>query len=940
MSTALIPCGHGCYGSTRSSCRRRRPALAWVRGRGLFVTLVLILTAGQAGAVDFPGPRSFALSAPGRSVLPVRQPGQATDDLLVGMSTGQLALYRYSPVSNSLELRQQLMLGGSLGMLTAWAGLPLTERGVVVAGANPDRATFVRVRSTYPYLEVAAAVDLDEDPGSVAWFGDLGAGQGRLAVSLPGLDAIAVLAADPAWRVVASLAVGDQPSSLAGADLDGDGIRELVAAERGVLSGDLAIVGVAAGGALTLRFATIPGLTAGLVAAVDEDGDGTDELVVTDRDQARAVVVEAAGDVFVVRQDLSLSLPVGALHVWAPAGGAAALVAANPARGAVEFVSRAPGGWVRHGSYFPGCLPVGCATAEVNGDGLPDLVTVGGDGQVLSLMFARSDTAFWGLPSLALDSEPGDLVHGDFDGDGRVDVLVAPALGHELSLFAAGDGGVSGTSVVQPLAFAPGKMVALDLDADAPSELAVLDVIAGDVVILDRDGAGAFAEAGRLPVGAFPTFLAAGDIDGDGFTDLLALHADPGSVQLFFGAGGTSFSGPVTLTYDIGTLRAALIDLNADGLLDIVGVDGSSRVWWRVNQGGRSFGPGLWLHAGTGAALLATGDLDGDGDLDVVVGCRIDHSLLAYENAGAGALVRRTGSTMLESEPFGVSIADLDQDGSGDVVVNLRDQDRLDIYLSVIPWNQLFSLSLPGTPDVQAFDIVDVDRDGVQDLVALDGALRLGVVHRNVDPTNVAVEPGGLALDCRPDGALAVRIEPGTSGPWELAARGDDGWRSLVSGGQSASGALRAEGQAWFLDLGPQDLAAWGPIRALRLTVEGPAGDSGPRVAAVPVACSGDLGGDVPGGDRPAWRGSPWPNPGNPSVSARFYVPRDGAVFAAVCDLAGRRVAVLQDGLLAMGEHEVRWDGQADGGRAAAGAYVLVIEAPGGRLTRKLLLLK
>jgi flagellar hook assembly protein FlgD len=75
-------------------------------------------------------------------------------------------------------------------------------------------------------------------------------------------------------------------------------------------------------------------------------------------------------------------------------------------------------------------------------------------------------------------------------------------------------------------------------------------------------------------------------------------------------------------------------------------------------------------------------------------------------------------------------------------------------------------------------------------------------------------------------------------------------------------------------------------------------------------------------------------------ISARFVVPREGPVRVTICDLAGHRVAVLQDGPLAAGEHEVRWDGQGAGGRAAAGAYVLVVDAPGGRLARKLLLLK
>ncbi|MBK7771015.1 MAG: VCBS repeat-containing protein [bacterium] len=73
-------------------------------------------------------------------------------------------------------------------------------------------------------------------------------------------------------------------------------------------------------------------------------------------------------------------------------------------------------------------------------------------------------------------------------------------------------------------------------------------------------------------------------------------------------------------------------------------------------------------------ALIETGDLDGDLDHDLVVGCRLDESLVSYENNGMGGLVRRTGSHVLDSRPTSLRIADLDEDGRGDVVVGPRRQ--------------------------------------------------------------------------------------------------------------------------------------------------------------------------------------------------------------------------------------------------------------------------
>jgi hypothetical protein len=909
------------------------------RPRFLAAITVLAWLASAAVAIasaEFPGPRTTALPEPGQSVLPVRLPGQTTDDLLVGMGGGSLGLIQYTPASNAFVTRQRLILGGRLVGLVPWRGLPVSEQGVVVVSADPDRVLFVKVKPTFPFLVLDRAVDLDEDPGMVGWFGDVDGGHGQLAVSLPGIDAIALLADEGGWRVRQSVAVGDEPRSMAGADLDGDGVLEMVAAQRGVLSGDLVVLTSADDGSVEVRFARVPGLTAGLVAAFDDDGDGRDELAIADRDEPRVGFLRSSGAGFEPTGDMSLTLPARSLVMWTLAGGAPALATGHDERGTIDFGSRTQGGWVRHDAYFPGCLPLVSAPAELDGDGQSDLATVGAGAEVLSLMFAKPGPGFWGLPSLALTALPGDICHGDFNGDGQADLLVPAAVERRLSLFAArGDGGLETTPREIPLDFSPGKMVAVALDDDPAPELAVLDVLAGEVVVLDPAGDGSFTEGARQAVGTFPTFLTAGDIDADGLVDLLALPSDGSRVQLLFGAGGSSFSEPVTLTYVIGTTRAELVDLDGDGRLDVVGIDGTSRVWWRVNLDGRTFGPGQWLQAGSGAAYLAAGDLDGDLDHDIVVGCRIDQSLVSFENTGNGNLVRRTGSYVLDSEPEGLQVGDFDLDGRGDVVVNLRDKDRLDIYLSIVPWNHLFALAVPGTPDVLEFSVADVNGDGVDDLLALDGVLQIGVTHLNVDPAGVALEPRSLTVDCAEDGGLRARLEPGWEGPWRLEAHLPAGWRTLVEEGRAAMGRLELDGNVWILDLASAEMAAWGRPSALRLQVTRADGRIESRQEPVAAPCAPGV-----ADNRPAWLAGPWPNPGNPTIHARFRLPLDGRTRVTVHDLAGRCVAVLAEGVLPAGDHEVRWDGRGPGGAAAAGAYLLRIETQAGRLGRKLVLLK
>lgn len=75
-----------------------------------------------------------------------------------------------------------------------------------------------------------------------------------------------------------------------------------------------------------------------------------------------------------------------------------------------------------------------------------------------------------------------------------------------------------------------------------------------------------------------------------------------------------------------------------------------------------------------------------------------------------------------------------------------------------------------------------------------------------------------------------------------------------------------------------------------------------------------------------------YPNPFNPSTTVRFTNPRDGAVEVAIYDLQGRLVRSLLSADLAMGHHDVAWDGLTDRG-TPAGSGVYFVRMNAGRAT-------
>jgi hypothetical protein len=86
---------------------------------------------------------------------------------------------------------------------------------------------------------------------------------------------------------------------------------------------------------------------------------------------------------------------------------------------------------------------------------------------------------------------------------------------------------------------------------------------------------------------------------------------------------------------------------------------------------------------------------------------------------------------------------------------------------------------------------------------------------------------------------------------------------------------------------------------------------------------------------------SVYPNPFNPSTTVSFDVDERVAVTLAVFDVAGRRVAVLEDRVMEAGRHQATWDGTTvTGGMASSGVYFCRLVAGSTVDIKKMVLLK
>ncbi len=500
----------------------------------------------------------------------------------------------------------------------------------------------------------------------------------------------------------------------------------------------------------TLAFDTAPTAigdttnTVNALAAADFDNDGDPDVVSGDAGGALTLWTNAGGS----WSSTTVGTAAAAVNALAVAdfdNDGAPDVLSGDAGGALTLWQNTGGSWSST-SAGSGPVPVNAlGVSDLEGDGDLDVVSGSGDASGTLTTWQNNGSPFGGAWTSSTAGTAGTPVNalalGDFDNDGDPDVLSGDSSGGLLAWQNNGSPfGAWSSLTVQTSGAAIHALQTTDDDRDGDRDVfsgSALDVAASEVQVWHNTHTHAstvFAAAshGVGSTGGNTVYgLVAADLDGDGNPDLASGEVN-GALRVWQN-DGTPFNGAWSGLQAGSTpagewlLSVKAGDMDGDGDLDLVtgNTGGAVRLW---SNDGTPF-TGTWPQTlvgttGGGVNAVDLGDLDNDGDLDIAsaqsVGATAE--VIVWRNDG-GTWTRFDVGTQ-DADMNTLVLADLDNDGDPDIVTSSSTSAA---HGEVIVWQNnglgsSWTRQDVGELNIQVFalGVGDLNGDGLPDIVSGD----------------------------------------------------------------------------------------------------------------------------------------------------------------------------------------------------------------------------
>jgi hypothetical protein len=586
-----------------------------------------------------------------------------------------------------------------------------------------------------PHMVITADVNGDGKPDIIT------ADVGGNTVSVL-LNTTAPGAITPSFAAKQTFAVGIGPFSVTAADVNGDGKPDLVVANAGDNTVSV-LLSTTAPGAITPSFAAeqtfATGTTPVSVAAADVNPDGKPDLVVANQGGNNISVLlnttapGATTPSFSTQQTFAAGFNlVSVTAADVNSDGGPDLIAVNRGNGTVSvLLNTAPAptttfdgnSFATHQDFATGSAPFSVAAADVNGDGLSDLIVLNSGGNTVSVLLdttapGASTPIFATQQTFATGSNPHSVAVADINGDGLPDIVVANFLDNTVSVLLnmTAPGATTPNLAIQQTFSAgnrPISVTSADVNGDGRPDLIVANELASTVsVLLNATAPGAttpsFAAPQAFAAGNLPFSVTAADVNGDGKPDLIVANLNDNTVSVLLnttapGASTPTFATQQAFATGFRPQSVAVADVNGDGKPDlIVANSGDNTVSVLLNTTAPGATTPSFATQQTFATVsqpdsVTTADVNGDGKPDLIVanfGGNTVSVLLNTTVPGAATPSFATQQTFATRDGGrSVTAADVNSDGKPDLILANFHDGTVSVLL-----NTLYATTASGSP--------------------------------------------------------------------------------------------------------------------------------------------------------------------------------------------------------------------------------------------------
>ncbi len=481
------------------------------------------------------------------------------------------------------------------------------------------------------------------------------------------------------------------------------------------------------------------------VALGDIDGDGDLDLVCGNYSAtADQVFVNDGLGTFTFSQGLG-NLSTGSVALGDVDDDGDLDIIAGSYNGADKLYINTNGNFANSGQILGNSDTLSVVVGDLDGDG--DLDFVAGNFGQPNKAWINTNGNFAAKAQNMGNARTQNLALGDVDRDGDLDIIEGnyTAISTQPNRLWVNDGNANFTLSIQNLGYRLTSFVEL-ADFDGDGDLDLIEANKGSANrIWINNSVGTFTNCVHSFTGSETMSVALGDVDGDGDLDLVEWNQ--GTPNIIYAGSLSAAWGDATFVDSAQALgvtdthAVALGDLNGDGDLDMVagnsgaGAGEPNTVF--TNAGGTFTDSGQALGT-TDTRAVALGDLNGDGDLDLVEansGNGLGEPNVRWMNNGAGTFANAVTFGLADTQA--IALGDVDGDGDLDAVCGNSGGGGGEANTVFTNTAGVLSDSgqALGTSDTRAVALGDVDGDGDLDLFCGNTAGQANTIYTNIAGT-------------------------------------------------------------------------------------------------------------------------------------------------------------------------------------------------------------